>query len=147
VARREISAGCVVFQDTADGTIVVLTRPRGKKAWALPKGNLQPGERTEEAARREANEETGYTGELRGRIDTIKYTYMAKWEDPPARIFKIVTFFLMQHTGGDSDNHDAEVDEVEWFPIEDAIRNASYPTERDILKKARDMIGNARSKS
>jgi 8-oxo-dGTP pyrophosphatase MutT (NUDIX family) len=140
MARREISAGCVVFKTSGKSVEVVLTRPHGRDAWALPKGNLQPGERPEDAARRESQEETGYTGDIRGRIDTIKYTYTAKWEDPPATIFKIVTFYLLEQSGGDSANHDSEVDEVAWFPIEEAILTASYSTEKGILKKARAMI-------
>ncbi len=141
MGRREISAGCVVFRITPSGTEVVLTRPRGRNAWALPKGLLEPGERPEHTAMREAAEETGYTGVLQGRIDTIKYSYTAAWENPPVSVFKIVTFYLMEHTGGDSADHDREVEEVAWFSLEEAIRKATYPTEKGILRKAREMIG------
>ncbi len=141
MGRREISAGCVIFKAAATGIEVVLTRPSGRNAWALPKGLLEPGERPEDAALREAHEETGYTGIIRGRIDTIKYSYTAKWENPPVGVFKIVTFYLMEHTGGDSANHDREVEEVAWFSLAEAIGKATYSTEKSILKKARDLIG------
>jgi 8-oxo-dGTP pyrophosphatase MutT (NUDIX family) len=140
MARREISAGCVVYRVSGKAADVALIQPRERDAWALPKGLIERGESPEAAAKREAREETGLSGNLRAKIDTIKYSYTAKWETPPTRIFKIVTFYLLQFTDGDPSKHDAEVDRVEWFPIDDAIRQASYRQEKDILRKARDLI-------
>ena len=141
MARREISAGCVVYRIAESVTQVVLIQPRDRDAWALPKGLIERGETPEAAAQREAGEETGLSGKLAGKIDTIKYSYTAKWEKPPTQVFKIVTFYLLEFTGGDSSKHDGEVERVEWFPIDEAIRNASYKQEKDILRKARNLIG------
>lgn len=128
---------------TADGTTeVALIQPKDRKAWALPKGLIERGEAPEAAAQREAREETGLSGNIVTRIDTIKYSYMAKWEKPPTRVFKIVTFYLLKFTEGDPSHHDGEVDRVEWFPIDKAISNASYPQEKTIIKKAKDLILN-----
>jgi len=143
MARREISAGCVVYRTSRGATDVVMIQPRDRDAWALPKGLIERGESAETAARREVREETGLSGEIRSRIDTIKYSYTAKWEEPPVRIFKIVTFYLLRFTGGNVENHDLEVDRVEWFPIDEAIRQASYKQEKDILKKAKHIISTA----
>jgi 8-oxo-dGTP pyrophosphatase MutT (NUDIX family) len=140
MSRREISAGCVVYRTTETTTEVALIQPRDRKAWALPKGLIERGEAPEAAAQREAREETGLSGTIVTKIDTIKYSYMAKWERPPTRIFKIVTFYLLKYTGGDPSQHDREVDRVEWFPIDDAISNASYPQEKGVLRKAKELI-------
>src|SRR2546427_3371854 len=140
MARREISAGCVVYRISDPSIDVALIQPREREAWALPKGFIERGETAEVAAQRETREETGLSGTIKSKIDTIKYSYTAKWEQPPARIFKIVTFFLMQFTGGNPQDHDQEVDRVEWFPIETAIRQATYAQERDILRKAKRLI-------
>jgi 8-oxo-dGTP diphosphatase len=140
MARREISAGCVVYRASDDVADVALIQPRERTAWALPKGLVERGEEPEQAARREAREETGLSGEIITKIDTIKYSYTAKWEQPPIRVFKIVTFYLLRFTGGDPSQHDKEVDRVEWFPIDQAIRSASYPQEKSILKKAKALI-------
>jgi 8-oxo-dGTP diphosphatase len=142
MARREISAGCVVYRSSKDVTEVALIQPRQRDAWSLPKGLIERGEDPEHAAQREAREETGLSGEIVTRIDTIKYTYTAKWEKPPTRIFKIVTFYLLRFTEGDPSQHDKEVDRVEWFPIDQAIKNASYPQEKSVLKKAKALIQN-----
>jgi 8-oxo-dGTP pyrophosphatase MutT (NUDIX family) len=119
---------------------VALIQPRDRKAWALPKGLIEPGEAPEAAAEREAREETGLSGAILTKIDTIKYSYVAKWERPPTRIFKIVTFYLLRFISGDPSQHDREVDRVEWFPIDDAIKRASYPQERAVIRKAKELI-------
>src|SRR5215471_2150891 len=98
MARREISAGCVVYRTTDGGMEVALIQPHDRKAWALPKGLIEPGEAPEVAAQREAREETGLSGTIITKLDTIKYSYMAKWEKPPVRVFKIVTFYLLRFT-------------------------------------------------
>ncbi len=140
MSRREISAGCVVYRKS-DGLIeVALIQPRDRKAWALPKGLIEPGEAPEAAAEREAREETGLSGTIISKLDTIKYSYMAKWEKPPSRIFKIVTFYLLRYTGGDPSGHDREVDRVEWFAIDQAISSATYPQEKKIIRKAKELI-------
>src|SRR4030095_914166 len=140
MSRREISAGCVVYRTTAGMTEVALIQPRDRKAWALPKGLIERGEAPEVAARREAREETGLSGNIISKIDTIKYSYMAKWEKPPTRVFKIVTFYLLRYTEGDPSQHDREVDRVEWFQIDKAISSASYPQEKTVIRKAKELI-------
>ena len=140
-ARREISAGCVVYRTTGGTTEVALIQPRDRTAWALPKGLIERGEAPEIAAQRETREETGLSGIIVAKIDTIKYSYTAKWEEPPTRIFKIVTFYLLRYTEGDPSQHDREVDRAEWFPIEKAISTASYTQEKAIIRKAKELIG------
>ncbi len=139
-SRREISAGCVVYRTTDATTEVALIQPRDRQAWALPKGLIEPGEAPEAAAQREAREETGLSGTIVTKIDTIKYSYIAKWEQPSPRIFKIVTFYLLRYTEGDPSQHDREVDRAEWFSIEKAISTATYPQEKAIIRKAKELI-------
>ena len=144
MARREISAGCVVYRKS-DGLVeVALIQPHDRKAWALPKGLIEPGEPSEQAAKRETREEAGLSGTILTKIDTIKYSYMANWEKPATRVFKIVTFYLLKFTSGDPSKHDREVDRVEWFPIDKAISSASYAQEKAILRKAKDLIAESR---
>src|SRR5262249_15454257 len=100
MSRREISAGCVVFRMTNELTEVALIQPCDRKVWALPQGLIELGEAFEAVVQREVWEETGLSGRIVNKIDTIKYSYMAKWETPPTRVFKIVTFYLLRYTEG-----------------------------------------------
>ena len=140
MARQELSAGCVVYRRQGEVAEVALIQPRDRAAWSLPKGLIERGETPELAAVREAREETGLSGDIQVKIDTIKYSYIAKWETPPTRVFKVVTFFLSRFTGGDPSQHDHEVDRVEWFTVTDAIDRATYPQEREILRKAESLL-------
>jgi NADH pyrophosphatase NudC (nudix superfamily) len=46
----------------------------------------------------------------------------------------------MRYTGGSTEDHDAEVEEVRWFPLEEAERTVAYPTEAQMLEKARERL-------
>jgi hypothetical protein len=46
----------------------------------------------------------------------------------------------MEFADGDPSQHDWEVESVEWFPIDQAIERASYPSEKAVLKKARELL-------
>ena len=135
----------MVYRNREGVTEVALIQPKDRDAWALPKGLIEPGETPENAAQREAREETGLSGTIEGKINTITYSYTAKWENPPARVFKIVTFYLLQFTHGDPMKHDREVERVEWFPIDEAIRHASYKQEKDILRKAKQLLSGVKA--
>ena len=67
--RREFSAGGVVARAHEGAWELAAIRPGGKtRVWALPKGNIGPGEPTEEAAAREVTEETGLVGALVAKL-------------------------------------------------------------------------------
>ncbi len=136
---REISSGAVVYK-VLDGVIMVaLVRvkdARGRDVWTLPKGLKEPGENLARTAHREVKEETGLDGRIKKNLGEIHYFYTRKERGRLTRYFKLVYFFLMEYTGGETSEHDEEVIECGWMPSGDAISAAKYPDERDILKKA-----------
>ena len=132
--RSEFSAGGVVIRRTPEGVEVVLAARRTRKgdlAWGLPKGLVEPGEQPDQAALREVREETGLEAEIQESLGEISYWYV--WEGE--RVRKKVAFFLMEATGGDLSLHDHEMEEVRWFPLAEAARRATYPSERALLRR------------
>lgn len=141
--RREVSAGGLIWRRRSDGSIsVVLVRPAGRSTWVLPKGHLEAGETIEQAATREVREESGLTvGEIEP-LGEISYVYSTRERGSAlARIFKRVHFFLMEHAGGDPSEHDDEIDEVAWLTFDQALTRATHPSERELIAKARAMLG------
>ena len=137
--RSEHSAGGVVVRRRNGGLDVTLAARRTRKgdlAWGLPKGLVEKGEAPEETAVREVREETGLVAEIIEPLGDISYWYV--WDEE--RVRKKVTFFLMEAVGGDVSIHDHEIEEVRWFPLQEARRRASYPSERDVLRRAAEAL-------
>jgi 8-oxo-dGTP pyrophosphatase MutT (NUDIX family) len=131
---KEISAGGVVYKKNERGFDVVLISVRNGQAWCLPKGIVDKGETTEEAAAREVKEETGLTGSIIDKLGDVNYWYYIKEENIKCR--KTVHFYLMEYISGDTADHDSEVDEAGWFTIESALKKLTYKGDRAMVEKA-----------
>jgi len=46
----------------------------------------------------------------------------------------------MRYISGSTDDHDAEVDEASWVPLDDAVNRLKYGGEKEIMFKAKNMI-------
>src|SRR6185437_4139493 len=75
--KREFSAGGVLVRRLNGEWVFAAIRPAGKKPglWALPKGNLGPGEESRETALREVKEETGANSRFVEKLGDVRYTY------------------------------------------------------------------------
>jgi 8-oxo-dGTP pyrophosphatase MutT (NUDIX family) len=139
--EREFSAGGVLVKTIRGRPMVAAIRPGGKPegVWALPKGNLDPGEKPDETALREVYEETGVHGHLVEKLGDAKYTYTRRGG---VRVFKIVSFYLLRagrgRIGDIEERMRIEVAEARWLPLDDAPRLLAYGGEREMVQKARD---------
>ena len=131
--EREFSAGGVVVKDD-DVAVIVPFRlsPEGKRALALPKGHPDDGESMKQAATREVREETGLEAELVDKLGDVEYWYQRKGR----RILKKVTFYLFEFRSGSLDDHDDEIEEARWMPLEEAARELSFKGEREMVERA-----------
>jgi 8-oxo-dGTP pyrophosphatase MutT (NUDIX family) len=140
--RREFSAGGVLVRRLRGEYVVAAIRPGGRPPglWALPKGNIGPGEDAAAAAVREVAEETGARGKPERKLGDVRYVYT--WDGE--RIFKIVSFYLLHYTGGrlgDVPPQFAhEVAEARWLPLVEAPRLLAYKGEREMARKALESL-------
>jgi 8-oxo-dGTP diphosphatase len=130
------AAGGVVTRPAPGGGIEVLVvhRPRYDD-WSLPKGKTEAGERDEDTAVREVEEETGYRCTLGAELPPVHY------EDRHGRP-KQVRFWLMSAEPGASAGSgeepafvpNDEVDECRWISPTAAATLLSYDADRRIVR-------------
>ena len=136
--RREFSAGGLLVRRLRGAWMLGVIRPAGKPEglWVLPKGQIDRGESSEQAALREVAEETGVRGSSLGKLGDTRYWF--NWDGE--RIFKVVTFFLVQYESGrlgdvpEAFRH--EVAEARWIPLEQAPELLAYRGEKEMAERA-----------
>jgi 8-oxo-dGTP pyrophosphatase MutT (NUDIX family) len=99
---------------------------------ALPKGHPEPGESAQEAALREVREETGLEATPVEKLGDIRYWYARDGD----RVLKIVSFFLLSYRSGRLEDHDQEVEEALWIPLEEAPARLAFRGEKNIAQAA-----------
>jgi 8-oxo-dGTP pyrophosphatase MutT (NUDIX family) len=140
---REISSGGVLVRRMRGRWFLAAIRPQGRgEVWALPKGIVDPGESAAATAVREAFEETGLTARLEAKLGDVKYVYTRRGSGE--RVFKVVSFYLLRWRAGRigelPPGMEVEVAEARWLPLEDAPRLLAYGGERDMAKKAAELL-------
>jgi 8-oxo-dGTP pyrophosphatase MutT (NUDIX family) len=138
--QRQTSAGGVLLREAENGPEVLLASRRtrsGELVWGLPKGLVEQDESPADAALREVREETGHSGEIREPLGEISYWFV--WDG--RRVRKTVHFFLMDDSGEEPGQRDQEMEEVRWFPLNEASDVAGFKSEKQILRKAAEAAG------
>jgi len=140
-----------VEETSAGGLVVDLQGPerraaligrldrRGRLLWSLPKGHVEAGETTEDAAVREVEEETGIRGRVLAPLGTVDFWFVA--ED--RRIHKTVHHFLLEARGGELSDADVEVTEVAWVPLEELRERLAYDGERRLVDAAEQLLADS----
>jgi mutator protein MutT len=134
--KFEFSAGGIVFRKTGDNTHILLCQHSGHHGWVFPKGHIDKGETKEQTALREVVEETGITGNILTDLEPIQYWFVQDKE----KIKKTVYYFLMEYVSGDIENHDDEMENVEWLAIDDVAKRLTYPSDKKIWDKTKGTI-------
>lgn len=125
-----LAAGGVPWRRKKSGNVEVLLVHRPKyDDWSLPKGKLDEGESAEEAAVREAEEETGFRVKLGDELPSTDY------HDRFGRP-KHVRYWVMDIAGGEF-RPNREVDEVRWLSVGEGEELLTYARDRDVLKAFR----------
>lgn len=129
----ELSAGGLVVRGH-DVLVIVPTRraANGSQVLALPKGHIDEGESRLQAATREVREETGVHAEPLVELGEVRYWYVREGRRVPKSVF----FYLFRYLSGDPADHDDEVLEARWMPLERAQHELSYAGEREMAVRA-----------
>ena len=127
--ERERSYGGVVVRD---GDVLVIAPAGRPEVTTLPKGRGQPGESDEQTAAREVREETGVNARIVEHLGNVEYWYRRSG----LRVFKTVGYYLCDYVSGDTADHDDEVDDARWLPLEAARTQLTYPGEREMIERA-----------
>lgn len=129
----EFSAGGVVVRGDEVAVIVPVKRDaEGNKVLGLPKGHVDGDETPEAAARREVREETGVDAELVEELGEVHYAY----QRPGRLVDKVVRFYLFEYRDGDVADHDHEIEDARWMPLEEAAEALTYAGEREMVLRA-----------
>lgn len=127
------SAGGVVLA----GDRILLIATQSGRRWQLPKGHIEEGESSEQAAVREVREETGVTGRVVARLPPIEYWYVEKGR---MRVHKQVDYFLLDYVSGSAADFDRqEVSGAGWYSWDEALQKMSFENERQVAVQAREV--------
>ena len=131
--RMPIRAAAVCYRRTTGGLEFLLVRTRNGLAWTFPKGHLEPGESSVQAAEREAREEAAASGRI-AAIPFTRYRYPA-WVGPGLPADEVcIEAYLMEVTSL-SRNGSVEKRPTSWFAPDVAVwklaerRNSAYARE------------------
>jgi 8-oxo-(d)GTP phosphatase len=128
VSKAVLAAGAVLWRSNGDSAmpeVAIIHRPRYDD-WSLPKGKVDPGETEPVTAVREVQEETGYSSHLGRRLVAVSY--------PVEQGIKKVRYWAATTIGGEF-SPNAEVDELKWLPVAEAMKQLAYPHDRKVLRR------------
>lgn len=141
MAKREFSAGGIVVKKyLKDVKILLIKDTYGR--WAWPKGHIDQGEKSHQAALREISEETGLKEiKILDKIGQANYFFRLKGD----LIFKTVLFFLVEATGSEKLKiQQDEIKEAKWFTPKEATNILTYKGAKEMLEKAIAMYRNGK---
>ncbi|HEY7054487.1 MAG TPA: NUDIX hydrolase [Mycobacterium sp.] len=139
---HETSAGGLVVDGLDDpqgaqmAALIGRVDRRGRMLWSLPKGHIELGETAEQTAIREVAEETGIQGDVLASLGSIDYWFVTEGR----RVHKTVHHYLLRFLGGELSDHDLEVSEVAWVPLDELPSRLAYADERRLAEVADGLI-------
>lgn len=134
-AKIELSAGCVCYRHRADGELEVLLIKDSYGNWGFPKGHLEAGEASREAAVRECREETGLTRlEVIDTLGTVDWYF--RFRD--TLVHKFCDFYLVETEPDQSASPQSGegIQACRWYSPDDALSQITYGNAEHVLKRA-----------
>ncbi len=140
-AKREFTAGGVVWRRHDDGGIDILMIQDRLGRWTIPKGHVENGEKLEQTALREVTEETGLQ-ELRLGERLGKNDFFYRRE---GKLIYMTTFVYLVEALGDTNAvvpEDSEgIADARWFPHEEAMKLIAYRATKILFRQGLTKLG------
>lgn len=105
--------------------------------WSFPKGHPEPHEEPRHCAIRELTEETGLR--VLNFLSQISLTEHYEFRRDGDFVSKAVTYYLAE-VAGDLAMQTTEIQEIQWFSLEAAQANLTFPEARKILLEASQLL-------
>ena len=129
--EKEFSSGGIVVRNEGDFFVVLLIKDRFGH-WSWPKGHIDKGESTVNAAIREIREETGLKKvTLVKKIGKTQYYHRLKGK----LMFKTVFLYLFKTHQATFKIQKDEIDDARWFAPAEAIGKVKYKDAKMLLRK------------
>jgi len=125
-----LAAGGLVWRDSERGRQIAVVHRPNDDDWTLPKGKLDPGERWQDGAVREVEEETGFEVRLGAFAGSSSYL--------TGRAPKVVLYWHMEVDGEPrfAPENPSEVDALEWLSVAGARRRLTHERDRRVLRES-----------
>ncbi|MBI2621412.1 MAG: NUDIX domain-containing protein [Candidatus Levybacteria bacterium] len=138
--KFEFSAGGIVYKKNR-GIKILVCQHSGHHGWVFPKGLIgdhrgNKDQTKEETAIREVKEETGIEAKIEKSLAPSTYWYL--WEGE--KVKKTVYFFIMRYISGNTENHDWEMEKVEWIDYNDVSKRLTYPSDKKVWEEAKKIL-------
>lgn len=130
------AAGCVIVRNTDTQPLFLVIRDQYGH-WTFPKGHLDDGESSTDAAVREVFEETGITGALGPAITTIFYDVTKKGRTFRKQVDWYILFTEQQHVTPQAEEG---IYEYAWLNAHDVTQQLGYPALNDVFALALPLI-------
>lgn len=136
--KIEISAGGLIVTKVKNNWFILVMKDR-KGVWTFPKGKIEKGEKIEETAEREIEEEVGIHGlSYRARLTPSQYWYYRN-----GAVKKTVYYLLFEARTRHKPTVQAEegISEAAWIPLSTAGKKIGYPkTNSPLLVEAKTIL-------
>lgn len=134
--KRIFSAGGIVVRDFDGEKKVLVTQHSKHKGWDFPKGHIEEGESSKDAAIREVEEETGVKAEIIEKAGDTKYFYYEEKE----KVFKTVIYFLMKYVGEGTATTAFEVSAMEWLPVGEVEEKLTFSDTKKLWRGIKERL-------